>query len=701
MATSDFPLAEPNILEKYTSYNYLFTLSALTKNEVNFPKETYKQGIPTENIIIKSGGGDPELRATLPGANRKFDFFIDNFNFETVFGSEAGPTPSSPIHFTVIEPYSIGLFLDALNEYSNRAARRAGADQIIGTSYLTSTYLLTIEFIGYDESGTAVAEPGATKHFTVELVEANMTFTGGGCRYEVSAIPHNERAFTDEYNKLYVDVTINGSTVQEMLQSGPQSLQNVLNKYLKEMVDATLPKSNAKITPDQYAIIFPKTSGGSEVQQLINAANRKNSATVNPYATDETTVVKKTGNSSGEATTIQSPGDVNEIGRSSFKIDMNTPGVVPIPEDNKAQPNGSKPVNRAKVTVSRNLRDFTFNKDSSVVNAIVQVLQSSEYCRKVADGLIPPNSRGMYTWFRIDSQVYILDSTDANLKVIGREPKLIVYSIIPFEVQSFKYLPPGSVPVGYNQIKKEVIKEYNYVYTGKNLDILQLEFKINAGYYQFSHPDRGVRNKESISFMRNSAGQNDQRPSQFQPSPGVLDNLSGTIQLAPNPTTISAGQGGGAGVNYDGSRARAFHEIYMNESVDQVMLDLTIMGDPYYVNQSAIGNFNNQDTSVFNKTADGSINYQTGEVDIHIKFSVPYDIGPDGYADFGGGTSGSFNGLYRIIRVVSKFQQGKFTQELSLLRRGGQTLERETGPGGTIDNGFDAITEFLNGFFDF
>ena len=68
----------PNDLRHFASYNYIFTLSALTSKEINSPDTTYRKG-KTEFPFIKSGGG---VKPLVPSRQR--EYFIDNVQHPTL-----------------------------------------------------------------------------------------------------------------------------------------------------------------------------------------------------------------------------------------------------------------------------------------------------------------------------------------------------------------------------------------------------------------------------------------------------------------------------------------------------------------------------------------------------------------------------------------------------------------------------------------
>jgi hypothetical protein len=106
---------------------------------------------------------------------------------------------------------------------------------------------------------------------------------------------------------------------------------------------------------------------------------------------------------------------------------------------------------------------------------------------------------------------------------------------------------------------------------------------------------------------------------------------------------------------------------------------MEIWGDPYYIADSGMGNYNASEIAgAMNITADGSIDYQYSEVDVLINFRTPLDIGNDGLMKFpslGTEPVGSFSGLYQVLFVKNKFSSNNFTQELEMVRRRNQETD--------------------------
>jgi hypothetical protein len=139
----------------------------------------------------------------------------------------------------------------------------------------------------------------------------------------------------------------------------------------------------------------------------------------------------------------------------------------------------------------------------------------------------------------------------------------------------------------------------------------------------------------------------------------------------------------------------------LNSEAEKTAANLSILGDPYYISDSGIGNFSNSNYSSRNNVTDsGNFDYQKGEVDILFNFLTPVDLSESGKLlfdkDFDTILEIPFSGLYFIRMATSTFSKGKFTQELNLVRRPNQntkgTLNAELAAGETAADRDDAET---------
>jgi len=162
---------KPNMLHQFASFNNVFTLSVLTVDEVNMPDETYRVGEPLLQILRSGGGAENKITTAYEDAiGKKLEYFIDDVSIEGLMvpNSKTRTTNATFIEFNVTEPYSMGLFLQTLQI----AATTAGY-----TNYLQAPFLLTVEFIGYDDDGDIlVVEDGRNLKRMFPLKFTNVEF---------------------------------------------------------------------------------------------------------------------------------------------------------------------------------------------------------------------------------------------------------------------------------------------------------------------------------------------------------------------------------------------------------------------------------------------------------------------------------------------------------------------------------------------
>ena len=138
---------------------------------------------------------------------------------------------------------------------------------------------------------------------------------------------------------------------------------------------------------------------------------------------------------------------------------------------------------------------------------------------------------------------------------------------------------------------------------------------------------------------------------------------------------------GGGGQEGEAQRAAKLFNQALNNPFDMYNLEMEIIGDPYYIAQSGTGNYTSEQATP-NLNTDGSVNYESGEVDIIVNFRTPIDINQGtGLYNFGGTSKSApvtqFSGLYCVQTIKSKFADGKFTQVLTGFRRPTQEYEEE------------------------
>jgi hypothetical protein len=688
MALTDSLGIQRNVLEQFTSYNTIFTISALTTEQLNFPESanSYKNNNLGE-IILRSGSGRPDNRirtayTTADNPSGQYDFFIDNVEIQSLisYDKRTNGSNATSITFDVSEPYSMGLFLQAL-----QLAAAATSDNGQLASYTEAPFLLTMEFIGYDAAGnTVIVDDVLNRHIPFTFSNIELDIAASGSRYRVSALPYNEDALKDSVAKLKEDISISGLTVQEMLQTGKNSLQYRLNTHKKEIAKQGSETGKEEYIPDQYVIIFPKNDVGISAPSTVEDSGQ--STTVNPKAQGPNAAVQSklalnqstTAVGSGESATVtnmlvQDASSLNKIGASAMGFTANTGGESQPVEANKAQSNPDNPVKRKDNVYDPKDKVFRFPQGTSISNAITEVLLMSEYCKKSVEQ--PSDKAGLKQWFRIETQVYNLKSNAGNANRAKR-PKLYVFKVVEYQVHEHRFKQPGAQPQGYDELKKFCVKEYNYIYSGKNVDILNFNINLKTSMFTTAYSDRNALSGNVYAQLNGSGIDTKAQPTNADANKTSADAGMPVAPVGEKPKRYS-NVGGGPNDDYRSLIAKNFQEALLNSPADMLTIDIDVMGDPYYIADSGMGNFSATPAN-FNINDNGSMNYQSGEVDIVINFRTPLDYNSKGGLDFSQTVDATgFSGLYNVQEVTNRFSGGKFTQTLKAIRRPVQNPTQE------------------------
>lgn len=672
----------PNILSTYASYNYILGLGVLTDNEVNNPDTTYMKGksIP---LICKSGGTDPNNR--IKTAYGKFDFFIDNLIIDSLIGYEnKTSTNATSISFEVIEPYSMGMFI---------LACQTAAYQNGHQNWHDAPFLLTVEFRGNKGDGSMSNIPGTKRYISMKFASLEMKVSEKGAVYQCTAIPWNVQASTTTNSNLKTDVSIQGKTVQEMLQTGEKSLQKVINDRLKD-----LKKEGIVDYPDEVLILFPTDiSSAGSAPGTGSKENSSGKATVNPSASSSPSggagdLYKKLGvvDSPTNATKVQPVDQCNALGKASMNFGPGAPKDSPFAKESDTYDEKSGTWKRGNLVINPKDGNFRFTQGSDIPNAINQVMLASNYAKETLDPA-KLSKTGMTGWWKIDTQVFTV-TTDVNYKSTGKKPKIIVYRVVPYEVHSSKQTATNATPPGYDELKKQAVKHYDYIYTGKNTEIINFNIEYNVGFMSSMAADQG--NKTADAKTAKQQGSKVEKVAANEPigdgnKPPDKLGVQSSQNNYDKTKSNTDGKGGGGSDTAATRAARVFHDAIANP-LEMVNLDMEILGDPYFFAQSGQSNYTSKPNPQHsNLNADGTVNWQNGEVDIIVRFKTPIDINPGtGLYKFSGGASApvvGFEGLYKVTTLVNKFSGGKFTQTISGFRRPRQESKKAPEPDKTTN----------------
>lgn len=633
-----------NELEKFASYNCLWTLACLTKRQYNDPRSYRNSPADLKSIVFSSAGRyDGQRVKTLFGSP---EYFINNFQMACQISPTTATGNSNAISFTfeVYEPYSMGLFLQSLQ----KAAVDAGH-----INYMSNTpFVLKLDFVGFDDTGKSYTGV-KSKYFTIRLRKTEFKVTESGSVYTVEAVPYNHIGYGSNTNLITTDVSITGNTVKELLVEGDRSLSRALNDAQDQLV-----KAKKKKFPDIYEVQFP-----SSQEELLSALTNttENRATTEPGASTGTTVGSKPGQ-------IANYGN-NEIGKSDMGFDQTSGGNYVFKDEGATRDEKTGKITKDKMTIDPKLRSFQFQQGQTITNVITQVVTTSTYCvDNIAKAKI--DSEGMIDWFKVDVQVQLLEFDDS----VGDYQKKWIYRVVPSKVHSSIFMNPKSAPPGYDELeRRSVAKKYEYIYTGQNNSILNFEIKLNKLFYTGINmrPEQDTGQAQDPNANKAADDGTQKTKTNEGPSDAALAGNLGSRQLGPDPSKQGTTNGGSGDVTEEKKIAESFQKALLNSNTDLVNVEIEILGDPYWIVDSGMGNYLSPANPNFPAvTIDGTMNYETRDIHVYLTFKTPADIDENTgmYKFKTGEITSEFSGLYRVKRCNNNFSDGTWKQKLEMIR---------------------------------
>ena len=700
--TSSFFQRIPNPLRLHNSHTYLITLGVLNGEEINNPN-LYRGGNGFRQIICRSGGGAYNKRVTTPledatgsygGPDDGFrgsgpahaEYFIEDLELDAVVApnTNTGITLGHNLTFSVVEPYSMGKFLESMiiaandNDFPN---------------YTDAPFCLKVEFVGWDEYGNENANYVQRPVF-IPIIISKMDFevTETGSLYQIQASAYTDSALQNHINQIKTSANVHGSTVHEVLQTGETSFTHVLNDRIEELEERTIIKGY-----DRFVVVFPTENSNlfSELQGMdtTSSSNGLNVSVdeVNnrPDGTGaSTTTVDYTNTSSQIYDYLQTwatdEAKINAIGLSLVRPD-------PVENTDHHMPEAAEVYDDAILRGMRHIsptedqREFQARQGTRITDFIENVIIESEWAAdKVTED---SDGNGIRDWFRIETKVFIEPSNGNQIELaIGRPRKIYVYAIYEFKTHEARHLNPSQVPKGTEFLKNISKKEYNYIYTGKNEDVLDFNINFNLAYFNSIYSDfgqnQGGRGTDTAHTGLTSATQ--------QSDGGSTTSASDNGEFYPmQEQVIDYGLPNSSGTRLGFVRARkaaiarTFHNRIVNSVVDMINVEMDIWGDPYFL-PSDQGNYNAA-TNTFGLSQDGTMSYLRNEVYVIVNFKTPLDYEIDGYLMTPSEASLNFSGVYQVMSVTNMFKEGKFTQKLGMVRIPGQNDTGSTDNDPTIE----------------
>ena len=461
-------------------------------------------------------------------------------------------------------------------------------------------YLLEIKWLGYNDNGTPINNIPETGPKLIPVQVINITFkvTSAGTVYNITMVPYSQQGINKIYGVIQQDTTLYGDSLNALLKDGYYSLKESLTR--KSQGDVNEQKALYPDTYDFEIVSFDENRGKND-----------------KLATDPITFPQE----GGAATVIMRRGMPNDRDRQS----------------------GNDP----------NKQYFVAKGGSQIKDVVTMLAKNSKYFQ---DKIVSkPNSDKEHPMelIKVVPMVRNLGKYDTIRGVYQKE---IVYKVMPYYVYAELHPNVGQAPVE----KRGMVKEYNWIFTGKNSDIIDLELDYNLTYFKIfekSSTQKGVIN----------TGANVEAPS---------DEVSPSTNPTYQPIAVSS-QTAGTNTN-KGFKPNTIEEYFDQQlnspdNADLVTLDVTIIGDPDWIPQDRSVRPKGLDINAINSgfTDDDFTKGIATDVDsVYVKFSFRT---PRDYNDTTGlmeltQDQTLISGVYKVTTVESNFSGGRFTQTLNLIR---------------------------------
>lgn len=694
-----------NKLHDFTGYTYKITLWLLTTEDYQQLSSNPNSFTPT-HCLISSGGGIPTVGSSSQSARHpdfQEDFYFDNLAMTTLVGlnSKTKASNAVDIKFTIVEPYGMTL-LDRLFSACQTSASC--------TNYVDQPYLLQVDFLSNPMEANQSGAQGHvidSKRIPIKFMEFKIKPGAGGTNYFVKAIPYNHLGFVQSVAAVPTNLSVTAKTVGEYFDS---------QKDLALLFSAEAVKQQERIESEVNKLNISSLS-----QEELIALRSKLIAelsNVNSFPNGYNTYFK---NAADKAGRTEFP--VNLL---LFNIDPDIANSLIVDaekSESRKAPMGTALESAATGTATggagtdfKNKSVFSVLAGTSVIEVINKIVSASEYIKNqvkkpekdteqttqadttIDDGnartisaagynkLSTPNKTKKIEykptdWFKVIPAIN-LGQFD---RVTNSYSKVVTYTILKYNAAN-AYHPDMALT---KVTPKQVVRTYNYYYTGLNQDIVNLDIDFDATFVT------GIATfTKQIESVTSWAGADVPNQSDAQPA----YNWSGSLpikRVVTSADTQNNPQNRTAEDYSVSSVSRSLYSAYPRG--DMLNIRMKIVGDPAFIKQDDI--YYNPMQSGYGavvKKVDaagappinnqGQIIFDHEEVYVQILVKSAVDIddatgitNKTVQLSNGQVANGTFSGLYKVMTVDSEFKQGKFEQTLNLIRMPDSVLDSTAG----------------------
>ncbi len=291
-------------------------------------------------------------------------------------------------------------------------------------------------------------------------------------------------------------------------------------------------------------------------------------------------------------------------------------------------------------------RKVTAQKGTSIIEYLTHVVQNSKFILNQFDATNDSKDE-IFSTIKIMPSTEIIDVDNG----LGEPQYKFTYSL-------------RQQKIAVESTNVSPVRTYNYIYTGENKEVLDLDLKYQFAYFQ---PGRYYD-----AFQNKLKNDDDRLEEESTSNQGPSFNDASLGKGGTSAAKVPTAQKSADTINPDApaenrEMADVFRQILEDPAADLIVVDLTILGDPYWIEQKTLNPGNNQMTSDGQTEPDGSVSPDANNIVIQLNAKYPSDLNDDtGLMRLE--LSAFFQGKFRVILCESNFEGGVFQQTITMTR---------------------------------
>ena len=339
------------------------------------------------------------------------------------------------------------------------------------------------------------------------------------------------------------------------------------------------------------------------------------------------------------------------------------------------------------IAKSRTEQIFPIQSGTNINSVIDRIMRKSDYitsqikdfntARKTLQDGDNLDEFKFLNWYKVIPEVN-LGRYDDGVQAYAYE---ITYNVVQYRTANTKHPDFAKTRI----TKDNIVRTYNYRYTGKNIDVIDLDINFDTAFYtaMTAFPKNKALAGGAIIDKRKSA----------DPQFNEQNNAAPGATTQGNPVQLTATGGGSGGGQFN--RTSDFksvtvddlaQSIYSSSAGDMLSIQLKIIGDPAFIKQDDI--FYNPSRNGYKEyisflksglpiNKSGQIVFDTNQVYVQLLVHSATDIddtvgivNPNKIITLSSGNSidSTFSGAYQVLTVETTLNEGQFEQDLHIIK---------------------------------